>query len=248
AFSPEAPVSRRVDVAESLAPTGGEPSGAPLPVPGRAETEPGIASGPVLAKPPVRKLAKDLGVDLTAVVGSGDGGVITRDDVLAAGRSSTTAPTAPAAGAAAPTGATTPPGAGSGTSVTRAGSGLPAAHRVPIKGVRKHMAQAMVESAFTAPHVTEWLTIDVTATMELLETLKGRREFREERVSPTLIAAKAVCLALAQYPDLNASWDEVAQEIVHRVQVKLGIAAATDRGLVVPNSRAEDRMALVSLA
>lgn len=248
AFSPEAPVSRRVDVAESLAPTGGEPSGAPLPVPGRAETEPGIASGPVLAKPPVRKLAKDLGVDLTAVVGSGDGGVITRDDVLAASRSSTTAPTAPAAGAAAPTGATTPPGAGSGTPVVPTGSGLPAAHRVPIKGVRKHMAQAMVDSAFTAPHVTEWLTVDVTATMELLETLKARREFREVRVSPTLVAAKAVCLALGQYPDLNASWDEAAQEIVHHGQVNLGIAAATDRGLVVPNIRAADRMPLVSLA
>lgn len=227
AFSPEAPVSRRVDVAESLAPTGGQPSGAPLPVPGRAQTEPGIASGAVLAKPPVRKLAKDLGVDLSTVVGSGNGGVITRDDVLQA--ATPVEPVETHSGPARP-------------------SGLPPAHRVPIKGVRKHMAQAMVDSAFTAPHVTEWLTVDVTATMELLETLKGRREFREVRVSPTLIAAKAVCLALARHPDLNASWDDARQEIVHHGQVNLGIAAATDRGLVVPNITAADSRSLVDLA
>lgn len=239
AFSPEAPVSRRTDVAESLAPTGDQPSGAPLPVPGRAQTEPGIATGTVLAKPPVRKLAKDLGVDLTAVVGSGNGGVITRDDVLAASDTSVGSD------------ATATP-SGTPTSAGPAGSprhrGLPAAHRVPIKGVRKHMAQAMVQSAFTAPHVTEWLTVDVTATMELLQTLQGRREFREVRVSPTVVAAKAVCLALAQHPDLNAAWDDAAQEIVHHGQVNLGIAAATDRGLVVPNIPAADTLSLVDLA
>lgn len=238
AFSPEAPVSRRVDVAESLAPTGGQPSGAPLPAPGRAQTEPGIASGAVLAKPPVRKLAKDLGVDLASVVGSGNGGVITRDDVLQAASSSPVEPVETRTSAE-------PVETQSGP--TRP-SGLPPAHRVPIKGVRKHMAQAMVESAFTAPHVTEWLTVDVTATMELLETLRGRREFREVRVSPTLIAAKAVCLALAQHPDLNASWDDARQEIVHHGQVNLGIAAATDRGLVVPNITAADSRSLVDLA
>ena len=93
----------------------------------------------------------------------------------------------------------------------------------------------MVQSAFTAPHVTEWLTCDVSATMELVERLKTRREFADVRVSPLLIVAKAVCLALGRTPELNSSWDEAAGEIVLKAAVNLGIAAATPRGLLVPN-------------
>lgn len=187
--------------------------------------EPSLPAGPrlrALAKPPVRKLAKDLGIDLTAVTPSGTGGVVTRADVEAY----------VAAPAAAP--ATAGDGAGD--------------VRLPIKGVRKMTAQAMVESAFTAPHVTEWLTVDVTRTMELVEGLKRRREFADVRVSPLLVVAKAVCLAIRRTPELNAHWDDAAQEIVLKRAVNLGIAAATPRGLVVPNVKGADAMSLVELA
>jgi pyruvate dehydrogenase E2 component (dihydrolipoamide acetyltransferase) len=185
-----------------------------------------------LAKPPVRKLAKDHGVDLTTV--PCDGPVVTRADVEAfiAGRRSepVTVPTSNSPAAPAP---------------VRSAEGDT---RIPVKGVRKATAQAMVSSAFTAPHVTEWVTLDVTATMELVERLKADRRFREVKVSPTLVVAKAVCLALARTPELNASWDEQAQEIVLKGSVNLGVAAATDRGLVVPNIPGADRMSLVELA
>ena len=113
--------------------------------------------------------------------------------------------------------------------------------RIPIKGVRKATAQAMVSSAFTAPHVSEWVTCDVSATMELLDRLKARREFADLRISPLLIMAKAVCLALRRTPELNSTWDEAAQEIVVKHSVNLGIAAATPRGLVVPNIKGAER-------
>jgi pyruvate dehydrogenase E2 component (dihydrolipoamide acetyltransferase) len=109
-------------------------------------------------------------------------------------------------------------------------------------------AQAMVASAFTAPHVTEWVTVDVTATMELVEKLKRDREFRDVKVTPLLVLAKAMCLAVRRHPEVNASWDEQAQEIVLKHYVNLGIAAATPRGLVVPNIKDADRMTLRELA
>ncbi|MEV0696471.1 dihydrolipoamide acetyltransferase family protein [Saccharopolyspora sp. NPDC050389] len=174
-----------------------------------------------LAKPPVRKLAKDLGVDLTALSGSGSGGVITREDVQSAAGAP---PAVPAA----------EPGARE--------------RRVPIKGVRKATAQAMVDSAFTAPHVTEFLTIDVTPMMELRERLKSHPEFRGVKITPLAFAAKAVCLAARRTPDVNATWDGPAGEIVYKDYVHLGIAAATPRGLVVPKVRDADQMSLKELA
>jgi pyruvate dehydrogenase E2 component (dihydrolipoamide acetyltransferase) len=189
--------------------------------------EPVVAGGAVLAKPPVRKLAKDLGVDLTTVRGSGPGGVITRDDVTSVHQAAEEPVAAPAGSAARETAAET---------------------RIPIKGVRKATAQAMVSSAFTAPHVSEWVTCDVSATMDLLDRLKGRREFADLRISPLLIIAKAVCLALQRTPQLNSSWDEAAQEIVIKHSINLGIAAATPRGLVVPNISDAGRLDLAALA
>jgi pyruvate dehydrogenase E2 component (dihydrolipoamide acetyltransferase) len=109
-------------------------------------------------------------------------------------------------------------------------------------------AQAMVSSAFTAPHVTEWVTVDVTRSMELVERLKSDREFRDVKVSPLLLVAKAMLLAARRNPDINASWDEAAQEIVVKHYVNLGIAAATPRGLVVPNVKDADQMTLRELA
>ena len=191
----------------------------------------------VLAKPPVRKLAKDLGVDLSAVAPTGPGGTITRADVEAAlaGRSERPAlATARAAEPASPSGAAAAP--------------QTAETRVPIKGVRRMTAQAMVASAFTAPHVTEWLTVDVTRTLELVERLRAHRDFRDVKVSPLLVLAKAMTLAIRRTPEVNATWDEHAQEIVHKHYVNLGIAAATPRGLVVPNVKGADRMTLRELA
>jgi 2-oxoisovalerate dehydrogenase E2 component (dihydrolipoyl transacylase) len=187
----------------------------------------------VLAKPPVRKLAKELGVDLATVAPTGPGGTITRDDVLAA------SPDAGTGGA---------PSAGAGTAYRPSVAPAEREVRVPIKGVRKHTAAAMVASAFTAPHVTEWVEVDVTATMDLVARLKRDREFREVKVTPLLILAKAICLAVRRNPGINATWDEAAQEIVLKGYVNLGIAAATPRGLVVPNVKDADRLSLRELA
>jgi pyruvate dehydrogenase E2 component (dihydrolipoamide acetyltransferase) len=120
--------------------------------------------------------------------------------------------------------------------------------RIPIKGVRKSTAQAMVSSAFTAPHVSEWLSCDVSATMALLDRLRQRRELAEIKITPLSIIARAVCLALARTPELNSSWDESAGEIVIKHAVNLGIATATPRGLVVPNIKNANTLDLVQLA
>src|SRR6185437_5808127 len=117
-----------------------------------------------------------------------------------------------------------------------------------IKGVRKSTADAMVRSAFTAPHVSVWLDCDVSATMELLQRLKARRGFADLRVSPLLIIAKAVCLALGRTPELNSFWDEPAQHIVLKSSINLGIATATPRGLLVPNIKGAESLSLVELA
>jgi len=182
-----------------------------------------------MARPPVRKLAKDLGIDLAAVPAAGD--IITRADVEAfAGKRDSTPPP----------GEWTPPPAAAPDAAGDV--------RIPIKGVRKMTAQAMVSSAFTAPHVTEWVTVDVSEMMGLVERLRADRDFKDLKVSPTVIIAKAVCLAMRRTPELNSSWDEGAQEIVLKGSVNLGIAAATDRGLVVPNIRAAETLSLPQLA
>ncbi|MFJ3643867.1 dihydrolipoamide acetyltransferase family protein [Streptomyces sp. NPDC090108] len=183
-----------------------------------------------LAKPPVRKLAKDLGVDLTVITPSGPDGVITREDVHAAAAPVTVpAPAAPAAEPAAPAAAQAP------VPATVVGYDGARETRIPVKGVRKATAQAMIGSAFTAPHVTEFVTVDVTRTMKLVEELKQDKEFQGLRVNPLLLIAKALLVAIKRNPDVNASWDEANQEIVLKHYVNLGIAAATPRGLIVPN-------------
>ncbi len=242
AFDTSQPVSRQSDVRTPMLPLHAEPSGAPLPGPGRGPGEPVAAAGKMLAKPPVRKLAKDLGVDLGSISGSGEGGIITRDDVQSAAQ---VAPESTAASKPAePAGDTTQV-----VSVAAVAGPLSGQiTRIPVKGVRKMTADAMVSSAFTAPHVTEWVTTDVTATMELVEQLKGRREFAGLKISPLLVVAKAVCLALRRNPALNASWDAGAQEIIWKGDVNLGIAAATPRGLIVPNIKDAGELGLVDLA
>ncbi|WP_314615641.1 dihydrolipoamide acetyltransferase family protein [Streptomyces stackebrandtii] len=185
-----------------------------------------------LAKPPVRKLAKDLGVDLATVTPTGPDGIITREDVHAA---AAPAP-APAALAPAPVAAPAPAQAQAPAPVAAGVVSSDAREvRVPIKGVRKATAAAMVGSAFTAPHVTEFVTFDITRTMKLVEELKSDKDMAGLRVNPLLLIAKAVLVAVKRNPDINAAWDEAAQEIVLKQYVNLGIAAATPRGLIVPN-------------
>ncbi|GAA2702224.1 dihydrolipoamide acetyltransferase family protein [Micromonospora olivasterospora] len=191
----------------------------------------GRTGGLVLAKPPVRKLAKDLGVDLAALTGSGPQGSITREDVQRAASAATTA--AEPLTAAAPT-------------TAAASFGADRERRIPVKGVRKLTAENMSRSAFTAPHVTEFLTVDVTRAMKALDRLRGRREWRDVRISPLLLVAKAVLLAVRRHPMVNSTW--AGDEIVVKEYVNLGIAAATERGLIVPNIKDAGRLSLRELA
>ncbi|MEH0428736.1 dihydrolipoamide acetyltransferase family protein [Streptomyces stelliscabiei] len=194
-----------------------------------------------LAKPPVRKLAKDLGVDLATITPSGPDGVITREDVHAAvAPPKAPEPVAQAAVAQAAPAASAPTPVASSDGVRET--------RIPVKGVRKATAAAMVGSAFTAPHVTEFVTVDVTRTMKLVEELKQDKELAGLRVNPLLLIAKALLVAIRRHPDINASWDEAAQEIVVKHYVNLGIAAATPRGLIVPNIKDAQAKTLPQLA
>ncbi|WP_062462410.1 dihydrolipoamide acetyltransferase family protein [Demequina soli] len=191
---------------------------------------------PVLAKPPVRKLARELGVDLTTVTPSGPGGLVTREDVEQASQ-------ARSARSLATYAADDQPWLESGYSKDGGRS-----TRVPVRSVRKRTAEAMVKSAFTAPHVTVFHTADVTETMNLVARLKADREFADVRVTPLLIVAKALLLAVRRHPEINASWDDEAQEIVYKHFVNLGIAASTPRGLLVPNIKDAHRLPLKELA
>lgn len=182
-----------------------------------------VAESRPLAKPPVRKLAKDLGIDLATVTPTGEGGVITREDVhAAAAPAPAEAPVRAEEAVAAPAPVEAVAPAGRET-------------RIPVKGVRKAIAQAMVGSAFTAPHVTEFVTVDVTRTMKLVAELKEDKDMAGVRVNPLLVIAKALLVAIKRNPAVNAAWDEANQEIVQKHYVNLGIAAATPRGLIVPN-------------
>ncbi|WP_454118752.1 dihydrolipoamide acetyltransferase family protein [Microbacterium lacticum] len=195
--------------------------------------------------PPVRLLAKNLGVDLALVEASGVTGVIRREDVeaFAARMPPAAAPASPAsAGAAHASPEPTPAAASSGDAPVRRET------RTPIRGVRKATAAAMVHSAFTAPHVTCFLEVDITETMRLIAGLRADTRLAEHRIGLLAVTAKAVCLALRGEPSLGSRWDDEAGEIVTHHYVNLGIAAATERGLVVPNIPDADRLTLPELA
>ncbi|TFD26819.1 dihydrolipoamide acetyltransferase family protein [Cryobacterium cryoconiti] len=196
---------------------GGQVATDTVPAPPIAGEEPPVATERPRSTPPVRALARTLGVDLAEVTGTGPTGLITRQDVEAL------------AGPAVPV---------AGVRETRS----------PIRSVRKHTAAAMVQSAFTAPHATEFLTVDVTPAIELIEALRGDRVFAEARIGILAVVAKALCLAVARTPEVNTHWDEAAGEIVQFHYVNLGIAAATPRGLIVPSIPDADRLSLVDLA
>lgn len=196
-----------------------------------AQPEPAAPAraGHALAKPPVRKLAKDNGINLADVPATGEGGIVTRADLMnfmESGQANTAA--APA----------------TGTSAAAAAPGTE--ERIPFKGVTKFMAQAMVDSAFTAPHVTEFLDVDMTETMELVRRFKASGVLGDVKLSPLAVVAKAVTWAVARNPRINSSLE--GDEIVVKHYVNLGIAAATPRGLVVPNIKDAHAMGLGQLA
>ena len=234
-YGPKTAVAKRRPRASATAtPVAPEVEPAPEPV----AAEPAVAApstsangGTALAKPPVRKLARDLGVDLYSLVGTGPQGSITREDVHAA---TTTEAEAPASAG--------------GPSVAAPSFGADREQRIPVKGVRKLTAENMVASAFTAPHVTMFNTVDVTRSMRVLDRLKAQREWRDVRVSPLLLVAKAALMAIRRYPMMNSTWSAGTNEIIVKQYVNLGIAAATERGLIVPNIKDAGRLSLRELA
>lgn len=184
---------------------------------------PVAAAAQILAKPPIRKLAKDLGVDLLTVTGSGIAGEILRDDVVRH-----------ASQAAVFHNLATP------------GAPTEREERIPVKGVRKQIAKAMSASAFTAPHVSVFTEIDATRTMEYVKRLKASTDFAGVKVSPLLVMAKAIIWAVRRNPIVNSTFTD--KEIIVHNFVNLGIAAATPRGLLVPNIKEAQDMSMLELA
>ncbi|MGB7237562.1 MAG: dihydrolipoamide acetyltransferase family protein [Rhodococcus sp. (in: high G+C Gram-positive bacteria)] len=188
-----------------------------------------------LATPPVRFAAKKAGIDLAGVSATGSRGQVTRADLdLAMKNAADTPAIGPISAAADAAASTNQPVAGE--------------TRTPIKGVRKHTAAAMVRSAFTAPHVTEFVDVDVTPMMELVNSLRENKHFAGVRLTPLALVSKALLVALHTNPSLNSYWDDDAHEIVTKFYVNLGIAAATPRGLMVPNIKNAHALGLRELA
>ena len=202
----------------------------------------------ILAKPPARRLAADLGVDLFQVTGTGPQGAVTRSDVKAAAEVGQH-------GAARNTGGSSDDAEFADLSVMsrRLLGGAPTepdghTRKVPVRGVRKVTAKAVKDSLDTKALVTAFLTCDVTPTMELVNRLRADRRFKGLRVSPLTVWCKAVCLAMGRTPIINAAWDDAADQIVFRDHINLGIAAATPRGLMVPVVRDAQDMTMLELA
>jgi len=212
--------SRRRRGAPAAAPAAA--SAAPVAV-ARPASVPAAAASAVIAKPPIRKLAKDLGVDLTQVTATGLVGEITRDDVI---RSASQASVF--------------------KNIQTPEWGAEREEIIPVKGMRKAIATAMVSSKFTAPHVSVFVDVDATRTMEFVKRLKNSPDFAGIRVSPLLIAAKALIWAVRRNPMVNSTWTDKEISVHH--YVNLGIAAATPRGLVVPNIKDAHTLSLRDLA
>ncbi len=189
----------------------------------RPASVPAATASPVIAKPPIRKLAKDLAVDLAGVTATGLAGEITRDDVIRQASQASVF-----------------------RNIETPEWGTEREERIPVKGVRKAIATAMVQSAFTAPHVSIFTDVDATRTMEFVKRLKNSPDFAGVRVSPLLIMAKALIWAVRRSPAVNSSWTD--KEIIVHHYVNLGIAAATPRGLIVPNVKDAHALSLIDLA
>jgi 2-oxoisovalerate dehydrogenase E2 component (dihydrolipoyl transacylase) len=179
------------------------------------------------ATPPVRRYARDRGVDLATLTGTGKDGRVTHEDVDRALEPAAAAPEAVAA---------------------RRPPRDRAEERIPVRGTRKQIAAAMVASAFSIPHVTEFLTVDATALMALRARLRALPVAADLKLTPLAIVAKALCVAVRQYPLMNASWDQDAGEIVVKGHVNLGIATDTPTGLLVPNIKDADTLGILDLS
>ncbi len=205
----------------------------PVPVTGA----PGVPQLAPRSTPPVRKYAKSLHVDLASVQGTGRDGLITRADVEQAASPRTT------------TTVHAPPGPSKFAGVTIAGwDDGPLEERIPVRGVLRSMAEAMVKSAFTAPHAAAWLKVDATRTMDLVASVRDRPALAGLKLSPLAFIALGVCHSARAHPGINSSFDDAAGEVIVRRSIGLGIAAATDRGLIVPNIKAADKLDLVGMA
>jgi len=194
--------------------------------------------------PPVRLYAKQHGLDLAAIAGTGRDGLITRHDVEQALSGPSVATSVRAVALA------TGPTSTSrfvGRDIESWDSG-PKEERIPVKGVLRSMAEAMTQSAFSAPHAAVWMRVDVTKTMELLTSLKSRSSMSAVKLSPLTLVAMAFCDAARHYPGINSSFDAAAGEVIVRRSVNLGIAADTPRGLIVPNIKSADQLDLVAMA
>ncbi len=211
------------------------------------------------AKPPVRKLARDRGVDLATVTGSGPAGVITREDVeAAAGNGHDRGATPVTARAPAPDAddGSGVPASEDYQQLLRPGSGgsmtdiqPPATsdeRRIPVRGVRKLIADKMTVSRREIPEATTWVDVDATPLWDLREALNA--EQTDVKVSPLAIVLRACVAGLRSFPEVNARLDTVAGEIVVPRHVNLGFAAQTERGLVVPVIKGADRMSLLGIA
>ena len=258
AFAVDPTPPRRPPVGGSRAgePTAGEPTAGESAAGESAAAQPlpvvvTVPDNPVraLATPPVRKLAKSLGLDLDGIRPTGPNGSVSRADVERAVAEPNPAFTEPTAQELRTPGSTPSDRGWFGEGLLSVGAGAGGREeRIPIRGVRKHMAAAMVASAFTAPHVTEFVTVDVTAMMELRDRLAARREFADVKLSPLALVARATMWAIARTPIVNSTWDDAAGEIVVKRYVNLGVAAATGRGLVVPNIKDAQALSLRELA
>jgi 2-oxoisovalerate dehydrogenase E2 component (dihydrolipoyl transacylase) len=205
------------------APAAATSTPAPATPAARPTSVPAAAASAIIAKPPIRKLAKDLGVDLSTVIPTGLAGEITRDDVIRQASQASVF-----------------------RNIQTPEWGTEREERIPVKGVRKAIATAMVQSAFTAPHVSVFSDVNATRTMEFVKRLKNSPDFAGVRISPLLVMAKAVIWAVRRNPTVNSSWTD--KEIVVHHYVNLGIAAATPRGLIVPNVKDAQDLSLLELA
>lgn len=223
----------------------------------RPAVRPVRSSVGVIAKPPIRGLARDLGVDLSSVTPSGADGEVTRDDVVrhasqaSVFRNIETPEWGTVREETVPAPKSAPVGLARGISPTSTSASADSrTESIPVKGVRKVSASAMVQSAYTAPHVTVWKEVDATRTMELVKRLKASPDYADIKVSPLLIVARAVIWAVRRNPMVNAAWVEAEDgaEISVRHYVNLGIAAATPRGLLVPNIKDAQDLSMKDLA
>ncbi|MEO9180967.1 MAG: dihydrolipoamide acetyltransferase family protein [Acidimicrobiales bacterium] len=193
--------------------------------------------------PPVRLYAKQNGVDIDGLTGTGRDGLITRDDVAHA----LSGPSSPPARVSAPITGPNTTSRFVGRELESWASG-PKEERIPVKGVLRSMAEAMVQSAFTQPRAAVWVRVDATRTMDLLTSLKQQSNLAGVRLSPLTIVALALCDAARHFPGVNSSFDTAANEVIVRRTVTLGIAANTPRGLIVPNIKGADQLDLVGMA